>query len=142
MPYRFRLERCAGLLLCVVLTMFVAGCSAEKQSGEKKGKAVRKIGKLLTMDSVVVNIPGTDSRYLKATVSVEVPDDEKQIKEVEERKSQILDVLVSDLRKRPFSELTSPDALTKVRSELLEGLQRAVGHELVRQVLVTEFVVQ
>jgi flagellar basal body-associated protein FliL len=149
MPYargsRCRTGRVFGvgalLLVCLSSTSpWMQGCSRGTAPAEK---APRPIGHILAVDPVIVNVFGTNgTRYLKTTVAVEVLDNEKKVKEVEERKSQILDVLVSDLRKRTLAEVTAPDALGTIRADLLAEVRQALGAELVQQLLVTEFVVQ
>lgn len=113
-------------------------------AGDVKTKpAAHKFGRVVALDSVVVNVAQTEGRrYLKATVHIEVPEEEKVVKEVESRRPQLLDLIVATLTKKTLSEVTAPEALDKLRGEVLERVSQALGPDRVRQVFITEFVVQ
>jgi len=102
-----------------------------------------KFGRVVGLDAVVVNIAQSEGRrYLKASIQFEVPEEEKVIKEVEARKAQILDMLIGVLAKKTLADLTSPDALDRLRGEVHERIGQELGREKVRRVFITEFVVQ
>jgi flagellar FliL protein len=102
-----------------------------------------RLGRMVALDPVVVNIAQTEGRrYLKATLHVEVADEERGAKEVEARKPQIQDCLVSTLTAKTLPEITAPDALERLRMELRERLGQLLGPARLRRVFITEFVVQ
>ncbi|HSB73588.1 MAG TPA: flagellar basal body-associated FliL family protein [Candidatus Methylomirabilis sp.] len=113
-------------------------------AGEAKPRSTpEKFGRVVSLDSVVVNVAQTEGRrYLKATIQIEVPEEEKVVKEVEARKPQLLDLLVSTLTKKSLAEVTAPDALDRLRTEVQERVSQDLGRERVRRVFITEFVVQ
>jgi flagellar FliL protein len=113
-------------------------------AGDVKPKpTTHKFGRVVALDSVVVNVAQTEGRrYLKATVHIEVPEEDKVVKEVESRKPQLLDLIVATLTKKTLSEVTAPEALDRLRGEVLERVTQALGPDRVRQVFITEFVVQ
>jgi flagellar FliL protein len=128
-----------ALVLFVVRPMFSAPSASEKPP-QKSGE---KFGRVVALDSVVVNVAQTEGRrYLKATVHLEVPDEEKTVKEVEARKAQLLDLIVAILTRKSLGDLTSPEALDMLRNEVLVRVSQALGAERVRRVYITEFVVQ
>ena len=128
-----------AIVLFVVRPMFPAPRATERPPQT----ATEKFGRVVALDSVVVNVAQTEGRrYLKATVHLEVPDEEKAAKEVEARKAQLLDLIVATLTRKSLSELTSPDALDTLRGEVLARVSQALGAERVRRVYITEFVVQ
>jgi flagellar protein FliL len=109
----------------------------------KTPAAPAKFGRVVALDPVVVNLAQTEGRrYLKANVHLEVPEEEKVVKEVEARKPQLLDLLVATLAKKTLVEVTAPEGLDALRVELLERMGQALGKEKVRRVFITEFVVQ
>ena len=109
----------------------------------KPPEVVHKFGRVVALDSVVVNVAQTEGRrYLKATVHLEVPEEEKIVKEVESRKPQLLDLIVATLTKKSLTDVTAPEALDKLRGEVLERMIQVLGAERVRRVYITEFVVQ
>lgn len=98
---------------------------------------------MVSLDSVVVNVAQTEGRrYLKATIQIEVPEEERVVKEVEASKPHLLDLLVSTLTKKSLAEVTAPDALDRLRTEVQERVSQDLGRERVRRVFITEFVVQ
>jgi len=102
-----------------------------------------KFGRIIPLESVVVNVAQTEGRrYLKATIQLEVADDEKVAKEVEARKVQIIDLLVATLAKKSLTDVTTPDALDRLRGELYERISQEFDKEKVRRIFITEFVVQ
>lgn len=128
-----------ALVLFVVRPMFPAPGTPERAPQ----KSAEKFGRVVALDSVVVNVAQTEGRrYLKATVHLEVPDEEKTVKEVEARKAQLLDLIVATLTRKSLSDLTSPEALDTLRTEVLARVSHALGAERVRRVYITEFVVQ
>jgi flagellar protein FliL len=128
-----------GTVLFVVRPMFPPIAADTK----KPAATPQKFGKVIALEPVVVNLAQSEGRrYLKATVHIEVPDEEKVVKEVEARKPQLLDLLVNLLSRKTLTEVTAPEGLNALRAEILERMVQAVGKEYVRQVFVTEFVVQ
>lgn len=128
-----------ALVLFVVRPLFppVAGGAA------KGPAAATRFGRVLALDAVVVNVAQTEGRrYLKTTIQLEVPDEEKAIKEVEGRKAQLLDLLIAILARKSLAELSAPDALDRLRAEVHERLSQELGREKVRRVFITEFVIQ
>ena len=111
--------------------------------GKPKDEKKHEPGKNVALESVVVNIAGTEGkRYLKATVQAEVPDNEKIVKEVTERKPQLSDILVTTLSRKTLPEVTAPDALTTLRGEIFEKFAEELGPAKLRRVFITEFVIQ
>lgn len=112
-------------------------------SAAKERPTPPKFGRVVSLDAVVVNIAQTEGRrYLKTTIQLEVPEEEKVIKEVEGRRAQVLDLLIATLAKKSLADLTSPDALDRLRSEVHARISQELGRDRVRRVFITEFVVQ
>ena len=79
-----------------------------------------------------------DNRHLRFTAQLEV---EKATEgEVTHLLPRILDVLNGYLRAIEVAELEDPDALVRLRSQMLRRIQIVTGQGRVRDLLVTEFV--
>jgi flagellar basal body-associated protein FliL len=133
-----------GLVLYVVKPMLPPPAPAAAE-GKGKPKAAKRHapGKNVALEPVVVNIAGTEGkRYLKATVQAEVPDQEKIVKEVTERKPQLADILVTTLSRKTLPEVTAPDALAALRGEIFEKFAEELGPTKLHRVFITEFVIQ
>jgi flagellar FliL protein len=125
------------------LALFVVRPMLPSASSEAPPKPPEKFGRVLALEPVVVNLAKSEGRrYLKATVHLEIGEDEKGAKEVEARKPQIQDLLVATLSRKSLADATAPDALDALRAEILERLVQGLGRERVRRVFITEFVVQ
>ena len=92
------------------------------------------------LDPMVITIgPGAVGRQLLFTAELEVaPDDTEEVTNLLPR---VLDVLNSYLRVIDMQELNDPRALVRLRAQLLRRVQIVTGDVLVRDLLVTEFVV-
>lgn len=80
----------------------------------------------------------TENKHLRFTAQLEVA--KSKSTKVEELMPRILDVLNGYLRAVELGELQAPDALVKLRSQMLRRIQIVTGEGYVRDILVTEFV--
>ncbi len=78
------------------------------------------------------------NRHLRFTADLEVP--KAHTAEVQQLMPRILDVMNTFLRAVDSSQFEDPSALVKLRAQLLRRVQLVVGEGRVRDILVTEFV--
>lgn len=92
------------------------------------------------LEPLVITLgPGTAGRHLMFSAELEVaPDDADEVTHLLPR---VLDVLNSYLRVIDMEELNDPRTLVRLRAQLLRRIQIVTGDVLVRDLLVTEFVV-
>jgi len=92
------------------------------------------------LDPMVITLgSGAQGRQLLFTAELEVaPDDAEEVTNLLPR---VLDVLNSYLRVIDMQELNDPRTLVRLRAQLLRRIQIVTGEMLVRDLLVTEFVV-
>jgi flagellar FliL protein len=90
---------------------------------------------------VVVNLAGEGRRYVRAGVSVGLASP-KDVKEIEEAKTQIADLVIAVLAGAEAETLLSPDGRSDVKDELLERIHGDLGLSKVVRLYFTEFVVQ
>jgi flagellar FliL protein len=93
------------------------------------------------LGAVVVNLNGEARRYVRVGVSLGVPGP-KDAKEVEESKSQVLDLLISVFASADVETLASEDGKTELKEELLARIREELHLENVARVYFTEFVIQ
>ncbi len=79
-----------------------------------------------------------DNHHLRFTAQLEVTKEKE--KEVTDLVPRILDVVNGYLRAVELAELEDPDALVRLRSQMLRRIQIVTGEGRVRDLLVTEFV--
>jgi len=94
------------------------------------------------LGAVVVNLgPPEARRYLKIGVELGVPGP-KESKEVEEKKPQITDLLISVLSTMPVETLGAEHGRVALKKALLARIQEDLRLEKVSRVYFTEFVIQ
>lgn len=80
----------------------------------------------------------SENKHLRMTAQLEVA--EGKSAKVEELMPRILDVLNGYMRALDQKDLMEPDALVRLRSQMLRRIQIVTGEGYVRDLLVTEFV--
>jgi flagellar FliL protein len=96
----------------------------------------------LPLGSVIVNIAGSEARrYVKVTIELGVAN-AKDIKEVGERKPQLLDLFVTILSTTTFETLDSGDGRKALKRELLAKIHDELDLKKVAAVYFTEFLIQ
>lgn len=91
------------------------------------------------MDSLIISLgPGAADRHLKITTQLEV--NESHAAEVTMLLPRIADLMNSYLRAVEAKEFDDPAALVRMRAQLLRRIQIVTGNGRVRDLLVTEFV--
>ncbi len=106
---------------------------SEKAPGPLKGIA------FVPLDTMVVSLgPDSGSEHLRFTAQVEVVDDAEA--DVTLLKPRILDVLNSYLRAIDTASIEDPQAMARLRAQMLRRVQVVTGDGRVRDLLITEFV--
>lgn len=91
------------------------------------------------IDPVIISLPpGARSEHLRFTAQLEV--NARHTDEVRLLLPRILDVLNGYLRAIDVAEFEDPAALMRIRAQLLRRIQLVVGDGRVRDLLITEFV--
>lgn len=113
------------------------------QPVESRASVTPQLGKILPLDPAIVNIAGTNGhRYLKATIQIEIPDDENLMKEVQARKAILTDRLIRILSSKPLEELIADGSLDRLKQEIANQFSQDLGADRLRAVYLTEFVIQ
>ncbi len=106
--------------------------------GEADAAPLPDIG-FVPIDPVVISLPTTArSTHLRFTAQLEVA--AKYRADVTLLLPRIVDILNGYLRAIDVAELEDPTALVRIRSQLLRRIQLVTGDGRVRDLLVTEFV--
>lgn len=106
-----------------------------------EAKVEEPVKATVPLGAVVVNLTGEPRRYLRAAVHVGVPS-AKEIKEVDEAKPQILDLLINVLSSADVETLTSEEGRTELKEELLARIREELGLQHISRIYFTEFVIQ
>lgn len=116
-----------------------SGAEGEAETEAETGAQTMKPVAFVPIDPIVVTLgtPG-QGRHLRFRAQLEVaPGREADVAALMPR---VLDVLNGYLRAVPAAELEAPSALVRLRAQMLRRLQLVAGEGRIRDLLVTEFV--
>ncbi|MGA1861839.1 flagellar basal body-associated FliL family protein [Deferribacter thermophilus] len=116
--------------------------AAEEASKKKEVKAEPTIGPLYSLDTFIVNLadPG-GTRYLKVTMQLEL-DGEKVQEEMDKRKPQIRDVILTVLSSKTYAEVSTAQGKLALKQELIRRINLILTSGTVKNIYFTEFVAQ
>ena len=121
-----------------------ASASKKKEEKGKEGKegAEKEVSLIVPVDTIVVNLSGSNGRrYLKAKMNLEAKDGEVK-KLIETKSIQIKDRLISILSSKTLEDIDGLEAQENLRKETKDAVDVVLKVEGVLQVYFTEFVVQ
>jgi flagellar FliL protein len=135
-------------VLAVVLASFGAGgfllvprlLRPPGAPGAPPRKVEAPVKATFPLGSVVVNLDGT-RHYAKLAVDIGVPG-AKDVKEIEEHRAQLLDLVISVVSATPLEQLARSDGRAELKERLLARIHDDLGLEKVGKVYFTEFVIQ
>lgn len=126
-------------------TGIIGGHKAEAKDGEGKEKKADKDGKVVFYDlgDMIVNLSGEGRRpsMLKVKLTVEL-DDEKDKLAMDKVKPRVLDSFQAYMRELRVEDLKGSAGIYRLREELLLRVAEAAHPAKVRDVLITEMLVQ
>jgi len=125
---------------------FMGGEKEKKISPEEEQAALKlqanQVGPMVNIDSFIVNISDDqESRYLKATITIEV-DGEEASMEVNQRMPQIKDAILLLIGNKTFHELSDLQGKIQLRAELINKINSILLKGKVKRIYFTDFVVQ
>lgn len=128
----------AGFYAVYAGLLDLGGGGAEAPQAEHAAAASSDVA-FLAMDPIVISLPpGASARHLRFIGQLEV-DPANQI-EVTQLMPRILDVLNTYLRAVEVRDLEQPSALSRLRAQMLRRIQVVAGEGRVRDLLITEFI--
>jgi flagellar protein FliL len=116
--------------------------AAEAASHEKVEPAADVVGPIVALEPFVVNLDETgQSRYLKVTLQLEIEKQEYD-QQLTNAKQLLRDVILSHLSGLHLADTLGATAKDKLRTELLEKIEKLIGAHKVKRIFFSEFVVQ
>jgi flagellar FliL protein len=112
-----------------------------KPGAAAAAKPAPKVQATVPLGSVVVNVAGETRRYVKVAVDLGL-EDGKATQDVEAKKPQILDLLITVLSAKDVETLSAPEGREALKDEMLAGIREQVGLPKVIRVFFTEFLIQ
>ena len=116
--------------------------TTESSVAPKTAGNSQKIGPLYSFETFIVNLadPG-GTRYLKISMQVEL-DSEKLNNEMEMRKPQIRDIVLTVLSSKTYAEVSTAQGKLALKQEIIRRINLVLATGAVRNVYFTDFVSQ
>jgi flagellar FliL protein len=126
--------------------LFMGGEKEEKLSPEQEQaeleKQAKAVGPMVNIETFIVNIiDDEESRYLKASITVEVDAPEATM-EIAQRMPQIKDAILLLVGNKTYGELRDLQGKIQLRAELLNKINSILLNGKVKRIYFTDFVVQ
>lgn len=94
----------------------------------------------MALEPFMLSLPRTDPvRQLRLELQLEVPDTAQDI--IRTMTPRLQDTMNTYLRSIDLSDIENPDTLLRMRMQLLRRLQVAAGDGLIRDLLITQFLI-
>jgi len=109
---------------------------------KKPSNTTSQIGPLYSFDSFIVNLadPG-GTRYLKVSIQAEL-DSDKLTEEIEKRKPQIRDIILTVLSSKTYAEISTAQGKLALKQEIMRRINLTLTSGTIRSIYFTEFVSQ
>ncbi len=138
------------LLAGVGVGAYLMGSSSGAENAAKEATKAEKtpenevqpVGPMAAMDDFIVNIlDAEETRYLKASMTLELTSPEAAI-EIEERKAQVRDTILLYLSSKSFDEIRDLQGKLQMRADLIGRINGFLRNGKVKTIYFTDFVVQ
>lgn len=117
-------------------TGLIPGLSQGEKKAEYKEEA--QLTGFVALDPLIISVGRDGSRHLRFTAQIEAPTG--NLSQVESLKPRIADVLNSYLRALDPTEVTDPNALIRLRTQMLRRVRIVTGDTPITDLLISEFV--
>lgn len=138
------------VLVCVlavttalVITKVSKGNAATNQEQAKaKEEKKKEVGKFITLDPFTVNLMGGQN-YLQTAIAFEIKGENTELeKEVEDRKPQINDVIISILSSKTIDDISDNEGREKLKTEIKKAVDSLLSYGKIERVYFTTFIMQ
>lgn len=139
-------------VLIIIMLIILAGSAAgaysyfNQQAAESvvKKKAPSSAKKeVLDMGEMVVNLSGNGgSHYLRVKIVLEYPENKKLKEELNKKKHMVSDVIITTLRAKTFTDVSSSNAAQALKDSIIEEINSNLEYGDITGVYFTDFLIQ
>lgn len=113
--------------------------SPASSSGPKTAAGAQQLPSYMPVENMILSLAGSGSaQHLRLSAHLEIADD--RLTEAEAYRPRFLAVINTYLRAVDPEDLQQTTALIRLRAQILRRLQMVAGEDLIRDFLITEFV--
>ncbi len=124
-----------------VMKFIVPGSSSAESSDDSKEKKNESIGPTYELGSFTVNLANSGGyKFLKASIVAELSD-KKVTEELDNRKPQIRDIIISILRAQEIQDIEEPEG-NIIKVSIKKSINNIINNGEITSVWFTQFVVQ
>jgi len=141
-------KRSFSRLLLILLVVLLAGNvffyfkqSAASSIGSQLVLGTSSKTEIMDMGELVVNLNG-GGHYLRVQIALEYPKNKKLSKELQDKKTQTLDVIITTLRSKTLEDVNDVNKINGLKSSLLEEINKTLDNGKVRAIYFTDYLVQ
>ena len=112
------------------------------EAGGKKGLAFKPPGPILKLENFVIQLKTVDQdRYVRLAFDVEVATEEDK-NAIMAHLSHIRDLVIAFFADRTLDELRGSEAMERTKATLLKKIDEIVPSKLIKNLFITDFIVQ
>jgi len=112
----------------------------EKMAQEEEAKSKDFIGKLIPLETFLVNLSGSRGRkLLKLNMELEV-DNENVLAEIEQLKPKIRDIIIVILSSKTYSQVSTKEGKDTLRNEIRDQVNLFITKGQIKRVYFTELI--
>lgn len=112
----------------------------ESQTQKREEMEEDFIGKLIPLETFLVNVAGSRGRkLLKINMELEVDNDDVQI-EIEKLKPKIRDIIIINLSSKTYAQISTSDGKEFMRDEIRDQVNLFLTKGKIKRVYFTEFI--
>lgn len=141
---RSRLPIYAVLAVVLLLNGLIVGkvfFTGKAGAASRKAPEQPKVGEIVALEELIVNLSGEGDHYLKARLSIGLKEGAKAEK-VEEEMAPIRDTVLSALTSKEIGEISSVRGREKLKEEIVAELNEELEGRPVVKVYFTDFTTQ
>lgn len=123
----------------LVITKVSRSDAAAKQEHAKEAK--KEAGKFIQLDAFTVNL-ASGGNYLQAAVAFEIEENEELEKELEDRKPQVNDTIITILSSKTIDDVSTVDGRQNLKAEIKKAVDSLLSYGKIERVYFTSFIMQ
>jgi flagellar FliL protein len=126
----------------LVITKAAKGNSDKEKTEVVKEETNKELGKFITLDPFTVNLAG-GTNYLQTAVAFEIKSDNAELaKEIEERKPQINDSIITILSEKSLEEIDTASKREKLKKDIKKAVDSMLSYGKIERVYFSTFIMQ